>query len=112
MQENEQKSPVDRFEVACQVVFLTVAGIALYFIGIKWVLGREWYYPWRIIPVKLSALIVLGLDATWIIAMKKWLRLKNIHIKIILKILTMFVLTLSAMILTDLYLIYLFRHVW
>jgi len=112
MQENEQKGPVNRFEIACEIVFLTAAGIALYFIGIKWVLGREWYYPWRIIPEKLSALIVLGLGVAWIIAVKKWLPTKNVHIKIILKILTMLVLTLLAMILTDLYVIYLFRHVW
>jgi hypothetical protein len=112
MQEDEQKGPVNRFEIAYEIGFLTAAGIALYFIGIKWVLGREWYYPWRIIPVKLSTLIVLGLGVAWIIAAKKWLPTKNAHIKIILKILTMLVLTLLAMILTDLYVIYLFRHVW
>jgi len=109
MHEDEQKIPVNRFEIACEIVFLAAATIALYLFGATWVFHHDWGFPWRIIPVKLSALIVFGLDVAWIIAMKKWSHMKNIHIKIIL---TLLVLTLSAIILTDLYAIYLFNNVW
>ncbi|MBA7663608.1 hypothetical protein ES703_71653 [subsurface metagenome] len=109
MQENEQKSPVNRFEIACEIVFLAAATIALYLFGATWVFHHDWGFPWRIIPAKLSALTVLGLDVAWIIAVKKCSRIKNIHIKIIL---TLLVLTLSAIILTDMYFIYLFNNVW
>lgn len=108
MQENEQKGPVNRFEIACEIVFLTAATIALYLFVATWVFHHDWGFPWRMIPVKLSALIVLGLDVAWIIAVKKWLRIKNVHIKIILILL---VLTLSAIILTDLYAICIFNNV-
>ena len=111
MQKKEDKTKLTRFEIACEVVFLTVATIALYLLGMKWVGHHDWDFPWRVIPYKLSALIVLALDVAliigiWIIGMKKWWPLKNIHAKVIL---TLLVLTLSAIILTDLFFISLFN---
>ena len=37
MQDKERKSLVSRLEIAFLVVFLTVASIALYLFGLKWV---------------------------------------------------------------------------
>jgi hypothetical protein len=103
MQDKESKGPVNRLEIAFSVVFLTVAAIALYLFGVKWVLSRDWYFPWRIIPYRLSAVIVLCLDVTWIIGVKKWWRLKDTYMKVIL---TLLVFVLSAIVLTDLLVIY------
>jgi len=109
MQKKEDKTKLTRFEIACEVVFLTVATIALYLLGTKWVSRHD--LPYQLIPYRLSALIVLALDVAliigiWIIGMKKWWPLKNIHAKVIL---TLLVLTLSAIILTDLFLLSLFN---
>ncbi len=109
MQDKERKSLLSHLKIAFLVVFLTVASIALYCFGILWVLRHDWDFPWRIIPCRLSAIIVLCLDVTWIIGMKKWWRLKDSYIKAIL---TMLVFVLSAVVLTDLYFIYFFSKVW
>lgn len=109
MQDKERKSPVNRLEIAFWVVFLTVASIALYLFGLKWVARHDWYFPWRIIPYRLSAAIVLCLDVTWIIGIKKWWRRKDTYMKVIL---TVLVFVLSAIVLTDLYIIYAFSKVW
>ena len=103
MQDKERKSPVSRLEIAFLVVFLTVASITLYLFGFILVLRHDWYFPWRIIPYRLSAAIVLCLDVTWIIGMKKWWRLKDTYMKVIL---TLLVFVLSAIVLTDMLVIY------
>ena len=109
MQDKERKSPVNRLEIAFCVVFLTVAAIALYCFGVKWLLRHNWNFPWRIIPYRLSAAIVLCLDVTWIIGMKKWWRRKDTYMKVIL---TLLVFILSAIVLTDLLVIYAGDKIW
>lgn len=99
MQDNEQKSPVDRFERACEIVFLGIVAIVVYGGGIL-LLGKPIN---RYMPVgflnPLCFFSILALDAIWIIGMKFW-RPKNETIRIIKKILSVLVLALSASVLT------------
>jgi branched-subunit amino acid transport protein len=100
MQENEQKIPIDRFEVTCEIVFLTILAIVVYVGGILF-LGKpiSRYMPvWFLNP--LCFFSILALDAIWIMGMKFW-RTKNVTIKIIKKILSTLVLSLSASVLTS-----------
>ncbi len=110
MQDKEQKSPVNRFEIACEVVFLAIVAIVVYGGGIL-LLGKpiSRYMPvWFLNP--LCFFSILALDTIWIVGMKFW-RPKNITIKIIKKILYVLVLALSASVLTSWFMIKLLRGI-
>jgi len=110
MLDKEQKEPVNRFEIACEIVFLAIMAIGIY-IGAILLLGKpiSRYMPiWFLNP--LCFFSILALDALWIMGMKFW-RTKNVTIKIIKKILSVFVLALSASVLTHWLIIKLLRAI-
>ena len=59
-------------------------------------------------PYGLSYFIVLGFDVVWVILMKLW-PYKNIKVKIVF---TLLVFILSALVLTDLFIIGVFNSMW
>jgi len=99
MQDDEQKKPVDRFERACEIVFLGLLAIVVYGGGILY-LGKPivHYMPVRFLN-PLCFFFMLVLAAFWIIGMKFWCP-KNETIRIIKKILSILLLALSASVLT------------
>jgi len=98
MQDKEQKSQTNRFEIACQIVFLAIMAIAVYIGGVL-LLGKPiaHHIPWFFGPIGPS--IILLLNVTWIVGMKIW-KLKTEQMKIIKKILSVFLFSLSASLLT------------
>ncbi len=98
MQEDEQKSPVNRFDVACEIVFLVIMAIAIYVGGVLF-LGKPIAHqmPWFFSPI--GPFMILGFDIIWIIGMKLQ-KVKIVQIKIIKKILSVLVFSLSASLLT------------
>lgn len=99
MKDDEQKNPVDRFERACEIVFLGLLAIVVYGGGILY-LGEPIfrYTPrWFLNPLCFFSMLVLA--ALLIIGMKFW-RPKNETIRIIKKILSVLVLALYASVLT------------
>ena len=105
MHKDKQKHAVYGWKT---VMPATIASIVLYFGSITFIYGKEYNLPWRMISSKLAVFIVLGFDITWcgIILLCPFC---NRHAKIIL---TVLVLTLSAIILTDLYLIAMWHNMW
>jgi hypothetical protein len=110
MQDDEQQNPVDRFECACEIVFLGFLAIVVYGGGILY-LGKpiNLYMPVGFLN-PLFFFSILALDAFWIIGMKFW-RTKNITINIIKKILSVLVLALSASVLTHWAILNLFERI-
>lgn len=104
MQEKNPKIPLTSFEI----VFLAILIPIIYLGAVISIFGKEYYLPWRMVSVKLVVFIVLGFDMIWVILMKFW-PLKYTRAKVLL---TLLVLTLSAIILTDLYLIYMWHKMW
>lgn len=99
MQEEEQKSPVNRFEVACEIVSLTVLAVAVYIGGLLLL-----YFPiafhmpeWFFGP--LGCFIILGFDIVWITGRRLWNPLRS-KTRIIKKTLSVLIFSLSASVLT------------
>jgi len=90
------------------VVLIVTLTPIIYGIGVMFLYGREYHLPWRVIPSKAVIVAVIGFDVIWFVAMKLW-KAKNVHLKVILTIL---LLVLSAVILSDLYLIHMWHHMW
>lgn len=101
MQEKSPKIPLTPFEV----VFLAILSLIIYLS--TFILLREpiEYYVFEEIPTWLVFLVILGFDVAWTIGVCLW-PLKNIKVKIVL---TVIVLTLSASILTCLYVLHILR---
>ena len=108
MQEENRKNKLRRWET----VSLVILTLIVYLLGCLILIPSEYDYPHRYLTnidlSWLSYLIVLGFDIGWIILMKRW-SYKNARDKIVL---TWFILTLSALILTDLFVIGVFRSMW
>lgn len=98
MQEDEQKGPVNRFEIACEIGFLTIMAIAIYIGGILF-LGKPIarLIPWFFGPI--GFFMILLLDVIWIVGMKIS-KIKSVQMKIIKKISSVFVFALSGSLLT------------
>ena len=99
MQDEEQKSPANHFELACELVYLGTLMVAVYIGGVL-LLGKliNRYMPiWFLNP--LCFFSILALLAGWMVGMKFW-KPKSLTIKIIKKNLYVFVLALLASILT------------
>jgi hypothetical protein len=98
MQDNEQKTPINRFEVFCEIVFLTILAIAIY-IGGTLFLGKPIAHliPWFFGPIGVFAIIFL--DVMYIVGMKTT-RVKTREAKMAKKIISVFVFALSASLLT------------
>jgi hypothetical protein len=103
MQDDDQKSPANWFDRACEIVFLTAMAIGVWVGGTLllakllakpianymplWFLDRPFFF------------CILAFDAVWIIGMKLW-RPKNVTINTIKKMVFVSVLALSASVLT------------
>jgi len=104
MDEKKRKFPIATTEIICWVVLAAI----VYFAGIMLIFPKEYNLPWRMISTRLTILIVLGLNVGWIVIMKPW-KTNNTKLRFIL---TLAVLTLSAVVLTDLYLIHMWNNMW
>ena len=111
MRDKEQKSPVNRFGIICEIVFLGIVAIAVY-VGATLLLGEpinrhmpNWFFG----PIGLF--MILGFDIIWVIGMKIW-KLKSVQVKIIKKILSVLVFALSASVLTCWLILNLLSDVW
>ena len=104
MQEDERKFPFRCWEIVSMSVLVPI----IYLTAVLSIFGKEYNLPWRMVSDRLVVFMILGLDMTWIILMKFW-PLKNTRAKVLL---TLLVLTLSAIGLTDLYLIHTWHKMW
>jgi hypothetical protein len=104
MQGKKRKLPLSSLEVVSLVIMLPV----IYLGSLMLIFGKEYHLPWRIVSGEIAISIILVFDVIWIIMMSLWPP-KITRAKLIL---TLLVLTLSAIALTDLYLIYTWRKMW
>ena len=104
MQEKKCEFPLSKLEIVLSAALTPV----IYIGSVMLIFGREHNLPWRMISVGIAVTLVLGFDVIWIILMI-FLPLKSTRAKMLL---TLSVLTLSAIILTDLYLIYTWHKMW
>ena len=104
MQEKNPKISLTPFEIVLLAILIPI----IYLGAVISIFGKEYNLPWRMVSVRLVVFIVLGFDMIWVILMKFW-PLKYTRAKVLL---TLLVLTLSAIILTDLYLIYTWHKMW
>jgi hypothetical protein len=104
VQNNRRKLPLYYWEI----LLLLVVTPIIYLESVMLIFGKEYNLPWRMISERLSVMLVLGFDVMWVGLMI--LRpLKSTRAKVLL---TLLVFTLSAVILTDLYLIYTWHKMW
>lgn len=111
MQEDEQKSPVNRFEIACEIVFLTIMAIAVY-VGSIWLLGEpiNRHMPnWFFSPIGLF--MILGLDVIWIFCMKLR-KSKTKRMSRVKRFLSVLIFSLSASVLTSWLILNLLSDIW
>ncbi len=104
MQDKKRKQLLLRLEY----VSLSILVPIIYLSVVRLIFGKEYNLPWRIISNELALTIILGFDIIWVISMIAF-PFKNKHIKILI---TLLVLTISAIILTDLFLIYKWHGMW
>jgi hypothetical protein len=108
VQKNSRKFPLSLIEIVCLAILTPI----IYICGFAFlVVYQERLYPhfFEKNPYGLSYFMVLGFDVAWVMIMVKWGRFKNVRFKIVL---TWLVLILSSLVLTDLYLKYLFDKMW
>jgi hypothetical protein len=91
-----------------EVFFVAILSLAIYLGGVMLIFGKEYNLPWRMISSGTAVFIVLGFDVIWIIMMVLRPR-KNVRAKVLL---TLIVLILSAIVLTDLFLIDMWHKMW
>jgi hypothetical protein len=108
MNNAQRKQQLQSWEIVCLVILTPL----IYLFGCFVMLNTEFDYPhrhlWYYVPEGLSYLIILGFDVAWVVGMRL-LPLKNKRPKIIL---TWFVLLMSAVALSDLFLINMFHNMW
>jgi hypothetical protein len=108
MQEEKKKFALRIIEITLLTILTPIICFSVFFLLMA---GNEFNYPHRYLYFYLRGLsffVVLGFDVVWIILMRLW-PLKSIRLKIIL---TWAVLTLSAIVLVDLYGIHVFQNMW
>jgi len=104
MQQERRKSTFGRWELVCVIILVPV----MYTAVVVSIYGKEYNLPWRMISEGLSVMLVLGSDTVWILLMT-FCRLKSTRANVLL---TLLLFTLSAVILTDLYLIHTWHKMW
>ncbi len=104
MQEKKRKFPLSKLDIVLSAVLSPV----IYIGSVMLLFGREYKLPWRMISEGIAVMLVMGFDLIWIVLMI-FGPLRNTRAKVLL---TLSVLTLSAIILTDLYLIYTWHKMW
>ena len=93
---------------AVDVVFLLFLAVIAYVGGFILIARSQFTFPWRLIHLGWTFLIIVSWNVLWIILVKS-LKLKNRQNKVAL-ILLGFVL--SAIVLTDSYIVYMFQNMW
>jgi len=91
-----------------EVFFVAILSLAIYLGVVMLIFGKDYNLPWRIISSGTAVFIVLGFDVIWIIMMVLRPR-KNVRARVLL---TFIVLILSAIVLTDLFLIDMWHKMW
>jgi len=108
MEEEKRKFPLSSFEVVCLAIILPV----IYLGSVLLIYGKEYHLPWRIVYIvageAAAITIILAFDVVWVIMVLLRAQ-KRTRTKLIL---TLLVLTLSAIALTDLFFIYSWRIMW
>jgi len=111
MQEEEQKSPANRFETACEIVSLGILAIAVY-VGAIWLLGEPIN---RHMPVWFSGsagpLMILGVDIAWIFGIKLR-KSKTKRMSRVKRFLSVLIFSLSASVLTSWLILNLLSDIW
>ncbi len=111
MQKGEQKSTANRFVIAFEIVFLTITAIVVYGGGIL-LLGEpiNRHMPnWFFSPI--GFFMIIGIDIIWIFCVKLW-KPKSVQMRIIIKILSVFIFALSASVLTNWLILNLLSDIW
>lgn len=104
MKEKRRQLPLSYYGI----ILLIILTPLVYLGAVMLIYGKEYNLPWRMFSDRLVVFIVLGFDVIWVILVTLW-PLKSIRAKAVL---TLLVFTLSAVILTDLYLIHTWHKMW
>ena len=104
---DKQKNMLHRWEVVLLVVLTPIIYLALCFITTN----TEYNYPHRKLMHLFASelmpyVVILGFDVLWFVVMKYW-QFGNKKVRILL---TLLVLVLSAVAITDMYIINMWRH--
>ncbi len=90
------------------IILTVILSLAFYMGIVFFIFGKEYDLPWRIVSPRTAIILIVVLNTMWMVLIKV-LPLKSFRIK---SIVTSVLITLSAVAVTDLYLIYTWSRMW